>query len=49
MYMFMSAAKTVGGYPDEDLKGPLAAAVGTPRDHDECGRSHSSWCGERYS
>lgn len=44
----MSAAQTVGEYPDEDFEGPLAAAVGTPGDHDECGGAHSSWRGERY-
>ncbi len=46
--MFMFAAETVGGYPDEDFKGPLAAAAGTPGDHDKCGESRSSWRGERY-
>lgn len=46
--MFMSAAETVGGYADEDLKGPLTAAVGTPGDHDEPGESHSVQCGKRY-
>lgn len=49
MCMFMSAAETVGGDPDEDVKGPLSAAVGAPGDHDECGGSDSTWCGEGYS
>lgn len=44
MCMFMSAAEAVGGYPDEDLEGPLAAAVGTPGDHDELGESCSFQC-----
>lgn len=37
-----SEAQAVGGHPDEDVKGPLTAAVGTPGNHDECGRSDSS-------
>lgn len=44
-----SEAEAVGGHPDEDIKGPLVAAVGTPGNHDECGRSNSSKCGKRHS
>jgi len=46
--VFTAAAEAVGGYPDEDPQGPLAAAVGTPGDHDEPGESYSSQRGEGY-